>query len=250
MRQYKHPKYLLQGEKFGRWEIIEADSNSKQKKPNAPSKWKYMCKCICGNVKSISRYSLLSGKSTSCGCFMAEQAKLNRTVRNKIKRVGNTIYIYFYNKQGTLKKEYTKIEETDYHLVKSFCWNLSKNGYVISRYRDSNKTVYLHRLIMGAPEDLEIDHKDTDKLNNLKTNLRIASSFQNKWNKGNTKANTSGLRGVSWHKRNKKWQVQIRVYNQYIALGYYSDFERAKEVRINAEKRYFKKFRYEEDKTV
>ena len=52
----------------------------------------------------------------------------------------------------------------------------------------------------------EIDHKDNDQLNNRIENLRPATRSQNCSNTGIGKKNTSGVKGVSWSKRNNKWR--------------------------------------------
>ena len=52
--------------------------------------------------------------------------------------------------------------------------------------------------------------------------------------------NTSGVRGVSWHKKAGKWAVRIHVAGKAISLGYTSDLEEAKQIRKEAEEKYFK----------
>ena len=52
-------------------------------------------------------------------------------------------------------------------------------------------------------------------------------------------SNTSGVRGVSWHKGTQKWAARITVQGKTIALGYYSKLEDAKKARENAEREYF-----------
>ena len=42
--------------------------------------------------------------------------------------------------------------------------------------------------------------------------------------------NTSGVKGVTWHKRAKKWQVVITFNKIHKYLGMYSDINKAKEV--------------------
>lgn len=54
--------------------------------------------------------------------------------------------------------------------------------------------------------------------------------------------NTSGVRGVSWHKEIGKWQVQIQFQGVKYYLGYYDDIEKAKEIRQIAEKELYKDF--------
>ena len=47
--------------------------------------------------------------------------------------------------------------------------------------------------------------------------------------------NTSGVRGVSWHKRIEKWQASIQFQGTKYHLGYYDDISKAKEIRKTAE---------------
>jgi hypothetical protein len=71
----------------------------------------------------------------------------------------------------------------------------------------------MHREIMGfSPYDGKIgDHKDRNGLNNQRYNLREATFSINNHNRRGNKNNTSGYRGVTWHKDGQKWQVAIRV---------------------------------------
>ena len=74
----------------------------------------------------------------------------------------------------------------------------------------------------------EIDHKDNDQLNNRIENLRPATRSQNCSNTGIGKKNTSGVKGVSWSKRNNKWRAKCKINGKTIHLGYYTDLEVAK----------------------
>ena len=57
----------LDGQRFGRWTVIETIPNYKNNKTYC------MCLCDCGTKKYIARHSLLSGGSQSCGCLSREQ---------------------------------------------------------------------------------------------------------------------------------------------------------------------------------
>lgn len=57
-------------ERFGRFVVIGCDPDRRN--------W-FLCKCDCGNIKSVRCYSLKNGDSTSCGCFRLEKNKAINT---------------------------------------------------------------------------------------------------------------------------------------------------------------------------
>lgn len=81
---------------------------------------------------------------------------------------------------------------------------------------------------MGFPT-LQVDHVNRDKLDNRKKNLRLVTAGQNNLNKGLQRNNTSGNKGVHYHKENKRWVAYIgkspRVY-----MGSYSTSREAQYV--------------------
>ena len=84
-----------------------------------------------------------------------------------------------------------------------------------------------HWDITDTSQDNQIDHKDNDKLNNSIDNLRVATGSQQQQNTGKKKNNTSGTTGVIWHKRDKKWVVQVAVNKKYHYGGYFDNKEDA-----------------------
>ena len=74
------------------------------------------------------------------------------------------------------------------------------------------------------PED-QVDHKDVDPDNNRWENLRAATNQQNCCNR--VHPNPSGLKGVSWKRRNRKWVAQIGVDGKRIHLGLFDSAEAA-----------------------
>jgi hypothetical protein len=94
--------------------------------------------------------------------------------------------------------------------------------------------IYLaHRLVWlietGEWPVEQIDHKDEDRTNNRFGNLREASNGQNMQNRGAIKTNTSGYKGVTWHKKAGKWMAQINANDRHIYLGLYLTAEEAAE---------------------
>lgn len=81
---------------------------------------------------------------------------------------------------------------------------------------------------------LVVDHINGNTLDNRKSNLRLCSQIENSYNNKN---NTSGMRGVTWHKIAKKWQVRITKNKKCVFSELFSSFEDAKNARIKAEKK-------------
>lgn len=112
----------------------------------------------------------------------------------------------------------------------------------------NRKTIWLHREIMSrvlgrnllATE--EVDHIDCDGLNNRRENLRLATPEQNKFNKGKYRRNSSGFKGVSWHKRQKKWTAQIQVNKNKIHIGSFDTPEEAHRAYCDAAQKYHGEF--------
>jgi len=69
------------------------------------------------------------------------------------------------------------------------------------------------------PEGLQIDHIDQNKCNGALINLRLATNQENSRNTSLLPSNTSGVKGVYWHKRDAKWQARIRNHGRKIDLG-------------------------------
>lgn len=68
-----------------------------------------------------------------------------------------------------------------------------------------------------------LDHEDLNKGNNRFANLRAATKAQNNANVGLRKDNTSGIKGVSFHRTKKRWCASISHEGRQIHLGYFQD---------------------------
>lgn len=85
--------------------------------------------------------------------------------------------------------------------------------------RKSQKTVYLHRVLLPSPEDIHIDHIDGNGLNNCRSNLRQATRVQNMCNQRLRVDNQSGAKGVFMMKLRGKWTARIAVNGRKKCLG-------------------------------
>jgi hypothetical protein len=83
--------------------------------------------------------------------------------------------------------------------------------------------VRMHRMILGAPDGMDVDHINGDPLDNRRENLRLASRSQNIANaKGHADA-ASRFKGVSWHRRNCAWEARICVRGVKRRIGTFKD---------------------------
>jgi hypothetical protein len=85
----------------------------------------------------------------------------------------------------------------------------------------------------GAWPQHQVDHEDRDPKNNRWSNLRDFTPAQNMRNQGPRSNSTSGVRGVSWHKRAQKWSVLKRSSDgKRRSLGYFEDYYTAVTVAL------------------
>lgn len=95
---------------------------------------------------------------------------------------------------------FTSVDDCDFLLMQSRLWRASgthAKPYVVSGDPKRSEQVYLHRLIMGAPPGLVVDHLDDNGLNNQRHNLRLCTHRENiaRCNTAN-KPSATRLRGV------------------------------------------------------
>jgi hypothetical protein len=104
------------------------------------------------------------------------------------------------------------------------------------------RDVKLHRFIMECPPGLLVDHRNGDHLDCRRENLRVCTIAENTRNEPMLKTNTTGYRGVSFHKRRGKYRAYIKFNNRYIHLGYFETLEAAAEKYKKTAKELFGEF--------
>lgn len=113
-----------------------------------------------------------------------------------------------------------QINDTDFMLC-LYNWYL-KDGYACctSHVFDSQ---FLHIIIADKMRMIreEVDHKDRNRLNCQRENLRPSTISQNRTNRPTVGA--SGYRGVNWHNGTQKWRVSVTVKGKSKSFGYFDD---------------------------
>lgn len=108
----------------------------------------------------------------------------------------------------------------------------SINGSGYKTITINSKTFRIQRIIWimmfgHIPEGFFIDHINGNPLDNRLENLRLATNSQNQQNRPAPKNNTSGYRGVTWHKSANKWMARICYKRKRITIGLFDNAEDA-----------------------
>lgn len=139
---------------------------------------------------------------------------------------------------------FTLVDDADFTWLSHWRWLYVGRGYA-GRFRKTpagNRLVYLHRLLLDAGPDQVVDHINGDRLDNRRANLRLVTPSENQQNRALPAHNTSGYKGVCWHKRIGKWHVRIGLNGDRIHLGYYHNLTTAALVYDAAARHYFGEF--------
>lgn len=140
------------------------------------------------------------------------------------------------------------VDAADYDDLMQFKWRVVFNGqgdgpYASRSIRLNNvrSEERMHRRLV--PDAERVDHINGDTLDNRRSNLRRATNAQNMQNRTGLAANnTSGFRGVIWHKRLGKWQAKIRHGDRTVHLGTFNAPEEAARVYDAAAIEYYGEF--------
>lgn len=116
----------------------------------------------------------------------------------------------------------------DIEKVKTIAWTLDPRGYVAGRPAGFKNSTTIHRWLIldGASGANVVDHRDGDKLNNRRENLRLCSQANNAKNTKLARNNTSGAKGVSLD-ANGRWRARIWKDRKEIRLGTFDTVEDA-----------------------
>ena len=127
----------------------------------------------------------------------------------------------------TTKNLFALVDDEDFERVNQFRWWLVGRGYAATHAYVGNKRVvqYLHRLILNPGPGLEIDHRNRNRLDCRKQNIRACTHKQNLQYRRKFKNNSSGYKGV--YRRDGVWVACASVNGRSVFLGGFSTPEEA-----------------------
>lgn len=113
---------------------------------------------------------------------------------------------------------------------------LHGGGYLTGKWR--GRCLKAHRVawkLHYGVEPMVIDHINGDITDNRIENLRSVTQSDNQRNRKTPSNNTSGVQGVRWHARDKRWRATIRLGGSAKYLGEFRAFGDAVAARRRAE---------------
>lgn len=148
----------------------------------------------------------------------ADEHRIEIAKKNGI--VKNLLYLKI---DSETKKEYyemelqdktrTKIDISSYDLVDKYIYT-KDNKYVIRGDEDNTGKrikIFLHNELCETEDNESVDHINRNSLDNRLNNLRSISKSEQCINRNTPKNNTSGTKGVSYNKINKRWEVLYHI---------------------------------------
>lgn len=114
------------------------------------------------------------------------------------------------------------VDDSDWGDLSRWNWHLTgRHGEYASRSIFINGSQYkisMHRYLMKANPNDVCDHINVNKLDNRRSNLRIATNFQNQFNTGLRKNNKSGFKGV-FQEPSGNFRASIMIDGKLVRLG-------------------------------
>jgi hypothetical protein len=104
------------------------------------------------------------------------------------------------------------VNNKDFKNLNEYNWfyNTSNYAYAII----NNKKILMHQFIIGKVKNLIIDHKNNNRLDNRRENIRHVTRQQNNQNK----KSKNKYQGVCWSEKAKKYRMKKKLQEVMISL--------------------------------
>lgn len=180
---------------------------------------------------------------------MSDGRKITRTELLKLLRYDDVSGLFFWKKRGLRWFEsevFQKSWNTKYSgKIAGSKWKDPKSGKAYWQITILNHKYTAHRVAMKmtfGESNSGVDHRDGDGLNNKLENLRYCNQSENIANSKLSKANSTGVKGVTLCKRTNKYHAQIRVKGKNLFLGRFAILADAGQAYKSAAKKHFGEF--------
>ena len=101
--------------------------------------------------------------------------------------------------------------------------NRARNRIWVAVSSNPEARTKMSRVILDAPDDMEVDHRNHNTLDNRRDNLRLVSHSENLMNRRKWRGCSSEYKGVSWEEKYQKWRARISLDGKLTHLGYFED---------------------------
>lgn len=129
--------------------------------------------------------------------------------------------IFLGGRHGSVVGNYAIIDDDDYEKISEYRWTAWRHRNTIYAVSGGGM-IKIHRVILGVDyRNVFVDHIDGNGLNNQKTNLRLCTNKENIRNSKIQTNNTTGFKGVSYHKQTGKYRARIKVSGKEVHIGLY-----------------------------
>jgi hypothetical protein len=139
------------------------------------------------------------------------------------------------------KDKVTRVDEDIWHQYGGLKWYAHRGGNKFYAMRSDRSRLFLHRIIMAAPEGMEVDHVNGDGLDNRRCNLRICTHHQNTMNRSRYSVNPA-KKGCYWEEKRKRWHALITYQGKPRNIGRYKTLEECHAAYCRTAKELFGEF--------
>ena len=194
----------LIGRRFGR--LVVLDEDEPYRSSNGKPRRRFICRCDCGNITHVVMCELISGKTKSCGCLSRDNI-INRSYRHGLS--DDPLYCIWI-----------RMKERCYSpSCRDFKYYGGRGIKICQEWLDDPKAFFDWALSHGWRKGLYTDRIDVYG-DYTYENVRFVDSGLSARNKRLLQSkNTSGYRGIAYHKKDRNWAANIQCDKKPMYLG-------------------------------